>query len=432
MTLPFLTLPDPKTSGEGALDPLGLGTIGDRLADTILPGFRVRMNRPRFLTVMAVAATVCEGLDDSIDSDTPAYLVFEWLLVEAFVRSASRELYRGTPGTLKAQAVTASGEVMSPRTYLRTPSVFGVHGVYKPLARHLNIAEEQTDHFRIEESGVELLKIWQEEQGQHGFVESYQGGPGESFRKQLREAVQNGMLNGFTKQSAGWTGWQRLATHLAPGSVGTREAAWLEKRFKDPSSGRRGELFRLLAPNSAEDDAGEADIAAELVPRCSEDLARHIQAIAAYESMARLVETAFDLIRSISTHAGARPIQVADFSATALASNLAAKLQPAIAKVDDALQHTTPEIQQLFSDLARYFDRVSTADSLFEAVLARHTEVQKAKPPEGKRDWFEREAGGATMVRPPYQLSQSVQLPTSWGRPYRLTTVQRFLADLTR
>jgi hypothetical protein len=32
MALPFWTLPDHKISGEGALDPLGVATVSDRLA----------------------------------------------------------------------------------------------------------------------------------------------------------------------------------------------------------------------------------------------------------------------------------------------------------------------------------------------------------------------------------------------------------------
>jgi hypothetical protein len=58
-SLPFLTTYDPVTSGEGELDPLGLSSIGDRLADQVLPGLRARMSRPRFLTAIAVAS---EGL----------------------------------------------------------------------------------------------------------------------------------------------------------------------------------------------------------------------------------------------------------------------------------------------------------------------------------------------------------------------------------
>src|SRR6187401_3368337 len=128
MLLPILTLPDHKISGEGALDPLGVATISDRLAEMILPGLRARMNRPRFLTAMAVCAAVCEGIEDQVakDGTTPAYVVFEWLVVEGFARAASsRDDTRYTPGMLKAQAGKEAGEPMRAPAYLRIPTIFG-------------------------------------------------------------------------------------------------------------------------------------------------------------------------------------------------------------------------------------------------------------------------------------------------------------------
>ncbi len=67
--LPFLTAPDPAVSGEGAIDPLGFATVGDRLADWFLPGMTARMIRPRFLTAIAVSAVVCEGMEEEIAAD---------------------------------------------------------------------------------------------------------------------------------------------------------------------------------------------------------------------------------------------------------------------------------------------------------------------------------------------------------------------------
>src|SRR5260370_41486686 len=104
--LPFLTLPDPAVSGEGQLDPLGLAVVGDRLADWILPGMTARMGRPRFLTAMALSATVCEDLQDEIAADgaSPAHLVFEWLVLQAFARAGAPDDVRGTPGHAKTKA----------------------------------------------------------------------------------------------------------------------------------------------------------------------------------------------------------------------------------------------------------------------------------------------------------------------------------------
>jgi hypothetical protein len=144
MAFPILTLPDPVTTGEGALDPLGLSTIADRLADQILPGLRARMSRPRFLTAMAACAAVCDGIEDQVASDgvTPSYVVFEWLVVEGFSRAAPREHTRFTPGMMKAQAVRDSGEPMRASAYLRIPTIFGYHGIYKPLARHIGVVDD--------------------------------------------------------------------------------------------------------------------------------------------------------------------------------------------------------------------------------------------------------------------------------------------------
>jgi hypothetical protein len=87
-------------------------------------------------------------------------------------------------------------------------------------------------------------------------------------------------------------------------------------------------------------------------------------------------------------------------------------------------------VQQLFAQLAKGFGPVRDAGGLFEAVLARHEEVQKAKPPEGKRSWFERSPDGATFVRVPYRLVDRPESEHGWNRPYRIHTVLSFLSDL--
>ena len=130
--LPFLTVPDPLVSGEGALDPLGLAVVGDRLADWILPGLTVASSRPRFLTAIAVAAKVCDGMEEVIAACgmTPAYLVFEWLLVEGLARAPDGTDVHGTPGIGKASACRRAGTPMLASIYLKAPTVFGYHGVY--------------------------------------------------------------------------------------------------------------------------------------------------------------------------------------------------------------------------------------------------------------------------------------------------------------
>jgi hypothetical protein len=429
--LPFLTLPDPETETEGAIDPLGLSAIGDRLADEILPGLRARMSRPRFLTAIAVAARVCEGLEDEIAGDhvTPAYLVFEWLLVEGFVRAGDSQSTVGTPGTLKAQAVKNSGQPMCARTYLRVPSIFGFHGVYKPLARHLGIVD---DDFRLGDNGYALLKAWQTERRLDGFLSSsMSSGEGMKIRELLRSAIKDGLREACTRRSASWQGWTLLAQHLAPSLIGQDEAACTYKLLNDLRGGPRREVFRLL------EDAPDANLPESrlvvqwLLPRASEDLKRRLSAIAAFEDMCALLERAFDWARYLSTKAGARAIDGKDFSNREAAHQISGQLHHAIRQAEDAVDRlATIGVEQNLAALSEGFDRVSTPAELFEAVLARHTRVQKAKKPDGKRDWFEMAPNYKAFVRVPYRLSKEPQVRDWWNRPYRIATARSFWSDL--
>jgi hypothetical protein len=432
MGFPFLTLPDPETSGEGAIDPLGMATVGDHLAEEILPGLRARMSRPRFVTAMAVAAAVCEGIEEETASDgtTPAYLVFEWLLVEAFVRAADRDQTRGTAGILKAAEARQSGEPMSRSTYLRIPTIFGFHGIYKPLARHVRVVYED---MRLADDGYALLKEWQADQSLPGFLRTaLGGGEGRSMRDALRSAVQDGLKHAYTSRSGQWRGWELLARHLVPSAVGARESTLLRRLLVEAGNcGLRGEVFRIIEGVPLPEEISEANVVAEiLMPRASAALKLRLHAVVAYETLCTLIEDAFDWIRYLSTKAGARAVSASEFASSVDVQQIASRLPAALRRTEDALAETPLATQHEFGRLATAFGAVSTARELFDAVLEHHHQVQQAKKPDGKRDWFERAPDGATIVRIPYRLHNPPEPRDRWSRPYRIKTVQSFLADL--
>ena len=432
MHLPILTLPDPTISGEGALDPLGVATISDRLADRVLPGLRVRMSRPRFLTSMAACAAVCDGIEDRVASDgvTPPYIVFEWLVVEGFARAATRDDTRYTPGMLKAQSARASGEPMRASAYLRIPTIFGYHGIYKPLARNLGIVDED---MQLGDAGYNLLKLWQAEQGLEGFLPTaLRSGPGTSMRDTLWSAVREGLDKGCTDRSNQWKGWALLANHLAPRRIGGREAALIHQMLLGNQAGTRTEVFRLLESQAVPDDMSEALVVTKvLMPKASAELLLRLQAIASFEGACSLLEEAFDWIRYVSAKAGARAITAADFAAVPEVQAACSLLPDALRRAEDAIAALSElSIQQELTELSKSFDNVRRPDEWFEAILNRHHEVQQAKKPDGKRDWFERAPEGATFVRVPYRMAEPPVATDSWNRPYRFQTVLAFLGDL--
>jgi hypothetical protein len=141
--IPFMTKYDPPGSSEGTLDPLGLYLLADQLATKLVPAVRERMIRIRFLTALTVGSLVTEGVEGNPRyPETPPHLAWEWLVVEAIVKSFGDDSeVRGVPGSdVTRKAINRYGYV-DHRSYLKTPRVFGFNGVYKRLATHLGLVD---------------------------------------------------------------------------------------------------------------------------------------------------------------------------------------------------------------------------------------------------------------------------------------------------
>jgi hypothetical protein len=431
MLYPFITVSDPATSAEGGLDPLGLSTIADRLANSILPGLRARMSRPRFLTAMAVSAAVFEGLEEIIAEDgvTPPEIAFEWLLVEGFARSATQEETRRTPGIEKGRTCRQSGEPMRAKAYLKSPSVFGFHGVYKPLAVDMGIVD---DEFRLAERGYALLKTWEEEQNLSGFIDRANPRNGsKEFRATLRSALEDALKAGYTTRSAAWQGWAFFAQHLIPTRVGAKESDLIWSFLLDGSESTRGELFQHLIDRSENDQLTEFEIVSKhLLPQASPMLKTRLLQIEAYESFCSLIEDAFYWLRYLSSQAGARAIGHDDFAARDEVVEIVSNLNQRMDLIGHRLLDAAPSVQEEYARLAAFFAGCDNPSDLYEAILSRHAEVQKNKPPEGKREWFERNINNQVFVRIPYRLDQPPLPRNWWTRPYRIATVLSFIKDL--
>lgn len=159
---PFLTAADPTGTSEGSLDPLGLFQIADLLGTELVPAVRQRMLRVRFLSAMAVGAFVTEGLEaDPRYREAAPYLVWEWHVVEAIVRTHDRAAEDrstwGVPGIGVTRRAVKHYDRLDARTYLATPRVFGFNGVYKRLAIQLGITDV---HLAPGPMADRLVKAW--------------------------------------------------------------------------------------------------------------------------------------------------------------------------------------------------------------------------------------------------------------------------------
>ncbi len=435
---PVLSAHDPLASSEGGIDPLSSQATYEHLAERILPYVTVRMARPRFLTAMAVGAHVCEPFRDDIAADgvTPAYLVFEWYVIEAFVRREAQLVdRRSIPGIDKVRRALKLDRHVSAATYLKTPKIFGYTGVYRRLAYGL---EMLNDDVELDEGGWELLRIWEDEQGLSGFLAGSHGA-GAALRDDLRRAVEAGLRNGHTARKR-WSHWDTLTRHLDPAAAGRREARCIHRRLlradlrqniHDPlATTMRGEFLDHLEKRGepVTHMGQEAELLRSLRDEASGDLWERLEAIDAYEGLCWPLDSAFRLLLHLSTRAGGAPIDVADFTAEPAGSGLAGRLPAAVNRLAEAL---TGSYQEEVNDLLFRYEGIRDAPSLFDAIIDHHQGAQRAKPPDGKRTWFER-VGGGIVVRPQYSHKDLPPTDDSYVHWYRSGTASTFLQDLGR
>lgn len=425
---PLLTEEDPKQSTEGTLDPMGLVAIAESLAEKLVPGVRERQDHPRYLTAMAVGLALTEGLgEDRLAQDgvSEPWQVFEWYLVEGLVRTDPEGVAYRLPGRLKARTAIRDGVPLAARTYLKTPSVFGFHGVYRVLARNLGI---ETDD-GLGDLGRELVEVWQKEQHLDGFWGTREG-PGASVRRDLLAAIEAGLEAGAVARKGGWGGWRFFFDHLLPSRCGTREAQLLGRALKSQTSTPRPFVLEFLTSPEGrtawEEKGSEQGFHTKLRGAAPSELHSLLDAILAYERFSRLVQNAFDGCRAVlseqqkriapTTLAGAPGVAAAADQVPGLFEDVLARLEP------------FGESRRFDQSFRRLTETRVPADWV-RLLLEHHAEIQKAKPPSGKAPWFTRFENGDICIRPAYQVED----PPSGGEyvhGFRTRPLFAFARDL--
>lgn len=421
--LPFLSEADPEQAGEGSLDPLGLASLADRLADEIAPGITARMSRIRFVTAIAVGAVATERLSDVVAADgvSPAYLAFEWHLVEALGRDRHlpTEATLGVPGISKARSTVARGVHMDAASYLKTPKVFGFTGIYKRLARAVEVVDDQ---LLLAASGDRLVRVWEEEQGFPGFADRESGTPGGRLASYVERAVSGALAAGKVTLPLSSHLWAKLVQTLRPDRAEPRERALVWELLTDSDAPMRREV--ILGVHRLGLEGTEAETLRALQADASPDLRDRLQAVDAYERVAELLTASFETLRVVSTGRGTAPVGPADLSQNSVLTRAARELPAAL---DDAYRRLEPlALGPALADATTTYDAIATTADLVEALLIGHERVQEAK---GKRPWFEQTTRGC-VVRPPYRTGTSREIDGGYVHPYRIHAIRSFLADL--
>lgn len=424
LTLPFVSTADPDTNAEGGLDPLGLAGLADRLANEIAPEVTARMQRVRFVTAIAACSALLIEPADTLGPDgTPAYLAFEWLVVEAVVRRTPSGGIAAVPGAqLAGRRIREPRRHLNGSSYLNTPKVFGFHGVYKRLARDLRVVD---DRFRMDQAGHPLLRAWERDADLDGFVEQRGNTRGARLAAAIKHQVQNATERGEVQLGHASRWWPEISAAFGPGEAGQRERRLLRSYLDDEQRPIRTELVRLVAA-SAEAEEDEHAMVRRFVETTgtSGELRARLQAILAYEALARRIADVFMLTRLRSTQAPATRLKPEAVGGHEHVLTVAKALPALYVRAAEAMAVLGLDVE-LETQLGSFRDEYEAAQ-LVEAVLDRHDTVQSRK---SKRSWFERDEQGF-VVRGIGFADGAFEPSEEFIHPYRLYALRRFCADL--
>ena len=428
--LPFLTSYDPPGTSEGTLDPLGLYQIADRLAVQLVPAVRERMQRIRFLTAMAVGTFVTEGLeDDPRRRDASPYLVWEWLVVESLIRiSGDDPTLWGVPGTQVTRRALDQHGSLDARSYLKTPRIFGFHGVYKRLANHLGIVDV---HLGLGPNAEPLVDAWARGMGLGNRAGA------KPLLLRWRDAVRRSQAERPPRTKPGWrtAAWEELASAFGP----SRSKGWEQRRLRDlllASEDRRlGALPTLWELQAKfEDDGFQEELLHDQLEARAPEYGPLLRAIHGYEAFVRSLQDGFDVLRAeaagLDTQGFAVPRIAADQDFERSVSGLHERFETAHHALGD-VNLADGALPSLFTERFGAFAEPMNAAACALALCTHHETVQRKKSADGKRPWFDRLGQDRIYIRHAYRVPRREVKPDRYVHDYRGHPIRRFHTDLS-
>lgn len=427
---PFLSTYDPPGTSEGTLDPLGLYQIADQLAVHLVPAVRERMQRIRFLTAMAVGSILTEDLEENPrHRDSSPFLAWEWLIVEAISRTMEDDpSVRGVPGTQVASRAIGQSGYLDARSYLKTPRVFGFHGVYKRLAVHLDLVDIHLGQGRNAEA---LVDAWAKGLGLGGLRGA---GP---LLSRWRDGIRRSIEANPPKTRANWNleRWTELADAFAPASSTAPERTYLKRLLLKGDRDHLGALPLIWKAHSEFEDKTFSEEA--LHPRLEEldpSLVPLIQAIRAYELFCRSLQDAFDLLRAEAGWSDSRGYHIPDIAKDVEFEQCTHLLHERYWRVHEALGEINVRnlpLQNSFDERFGSFSEPLDAAGAALQLCAHHELIQAGKSADGKRSWFDALGQNRIHIRVQYQATRPEIRPQRYVHDYRGWPIRRFRGDLT-
>jgi hypothetical protein len=314
------------------------------------------------------------------------------------------------------------------RSYLKTPRIFGFHGVYKRLAIRLGLLDV---HLAVGPNTERLVDAWARSTGFDGLAGV------KPLISTWRTEVKRCLNERPPRTRPNWTNrsWTELAEAVAPYSCRGQERRYLRQLLIDQSERRLGALPTLwqIVSGSNGDDLTEETLHDVLEQR-EPSYAALLHSIRSYEAFARALQDAFDLLRAEATTLDARGFVITNITKSSDFTACVKDLHRRFLNAHHALGEASINnlsLQNLFDARFDVFAEPLDAGACALALCSHHDRIQRAKSAAGKRSWFDRLGENRIYIRQAYRVKKfDIQLDR-YLHDYRSRPIRNFYNDLT-
>jgi hypothetical protein len=334
----------------------------------------------------------------------------------------------GVPGTLVTRRALEQHGYLDARSYLKTPRIFGFHGVYKRLAIHLGLVDV---HLGPGPNARDLVESWARGLGLAGIDAA------KPVLSRWSTAVRRSLGERPPHTRPGWGGeaWAELAEAFAPSAGKIREKRYLHNLLH-ASEGRR--LGALPTIWQLQAEFNDADFREEVLhDRLQEEDKSYqplLNAIRTYEAFARSVQDAFDVLKSEASQLDARGFDLSQIACDEDFGKSVNGLHERFEAAHRALGEIniiSVALQNLFDRRFNVFSEPMDALACARSLCSHHEAVQQAKSADGKRPWFDRIGQDRIYIRHQYREPRRNIAPGRYVHDYRGWPIRRFYRDLS-
>lgn len=460
MWTPFMSSYEPESRADGSIDPLGLQSDAGRLADLMLPGFTVRVDRLRALTLSTAIVQLSRQL--APERQLPYRLCLERIVLDALVAQTGATTdaqVRGFPGRSKARSARARRQPLTIEHYIKGPATNGLVGAYATLAASSQLFGDGA----LLKRGDALLRAWENEVDQVGLVTG--GSEMTGLRRKLDAVARRDLeKREFDPAPIRQTLYEiarldkpgkreRAELSSALADDGARPQAYVLDRLRESLAEYREWVSSARSEEDGAERIGRGEFERRIMDRWqslrgdheSDAIALVARTAVSYERASQLLSAAFDAMRWLAAEHAGHAIGVDDVledkRAHAILGSVLDQLSGVLVELEKRRQalveRTTgfptwerkpAELGTSMTALIEWFQSARTTRELLDAIIERHKKVQMSKR---KTTWMLAD-GSKYRFLGAYQLPAEAPARPAEGFPhaFRFVNALSILSDL--